>query len=175
MQVFCQEGDSLGVAAIADSDVHRAAGIHGVIVDRRCALIRMHVTCMHACTLAVILAASILQFPAVCSRPESYLTKESVLLWRGILPKNGARSVQVRKSPQPGVVNGVLKWERQSLCLTIEEDIHSILICERLEADAHLLKLLVGGVRRVPAPTATHISAHPPQTWIQSKRLPFSD
>ena len=37
-----QEGDSLRVAAISNSDVHAAALVHSVVVDRECALIGMH-------------------------------------------------------------------------------------------------------------------------------------
>ena len=45
LSIFSQEGDALGVAAIANGDVHRAAGVDGVVVHRGRALIRMHMAC----------------------------------------------------------------------------------------------------------------------------------
>ncbi len=40
-----QEGDALGVAAVADGDVHRAAQVHGVVVHGVAALVRVHMPC----------------------------------------------------------------------------------------------------------------------------------
>lgn len=41
--------------------------------------------------------------------------------------------------------------------LTVEEDIHAMLVGERLHGCAHLLKLLVAGISGVPAP---HYACH---------------
>lgn len=44
-KVIGQEGNALGVAAVPDGDVHRAALVDGVIVHWSCALVRMHMAC----------------------------------------------------------------------------------------------------------------------------------
>lgn len=38
-----EEAEALGVAGVADGDVHGAAGVHREVVHRRAALVRVHV------------------------------------------------------------------------------------------------------------------------------------
>ena len=40
-----EEAEALGVAGVADGDVHRTAGVHREVVHRRAALVRVHVPC----------------------------------------------------------------------------------------------------------------------------------
>ena len=41
----CEEAEALGVAGVADGDVHSAAGVHRKVVHRRAALVRVHMPC----------------------------------------------------------------------------------------------------------------------------------
>ena len=45
----------------------------------------------------------------------------------------------------------VMSWVHEAL--TVEEQVHSVLVTERLHGDTHLLKLLVAGVSGIPTTT----------------------
>ena len=62
-----------------------------------------------------------------------------------------ASFVRHRDRPTDTFCQTLMKGILQSVQRTVEEDVDAVLVGQRLHGHAHLLKLLVGGVRGVPA------------------------